>query len=151
LNREGREERGEDKGHLLRRLAFAVAVIVFGGLGLTVVNLLLPKASIFIAVVAGLLAFFRVFFVPGQITWRRDFALWGVVLLTLIVAEYGRSIACSSLPNPYFLCERNQQRADTFLNVFCLASPVFLFWSYIRFRHLKYRLSGKAEEESFTL
>jgi len=133
------------------KLVRNILLLILGGLALAVANLMLPFLSPVIAPVIGLFAFYRIFAIPGKLSWKRDLILFGAVLLVLVVIWVVKSSLCTLVPTGLVGCSKNNWRADTFLNVFCMMPPLVFLWSFVRFRSLKHRLLRKGEEEVISL
>ncbi len=125
--------------------------LVLGAVILALANLFVPFLAPVIAPGLGLLAFQLLFRVPGRATWRRDLALGIGILLVFLVAWAAKALICEAASTRVVACGPNRLMADLFLNLFCLMPPVFLIWSYVRYRSLKHKILGKNEEELLDL
>ncbi len=137
--------------HPTRKLVQNILLLILGGLALAIANLAIPFLSPLIAPLIGLLAFYRIFATLGKLSWRRDLILLGVVLLVFATIWATKSSLCVLLPIRLVGCNKNNWRADTFLNVFCMMPPLIFLWSFVRFRSLKHRLLKKDQEETVSL
>lgn len=121
-----------------RYYAQAIALCLGGGLILAAANLLLP--FIFTPVLAfglGVVAFSRVFMVPGQLTIGRDLLMFAVVVGALILSRFAAVWACDVIVVATARCTNQYLRTAGFINVLSAVLPIVFFWSWVRFRLLR--------------
>ena len=135
------------ESHVGYGVGIGLAFLALGAALLALANLFVPFLAPLIAPTLGLLAFRLLFRFPGKITWKRDLTLGIGVLLVFLVIWAVKNFICGSISVQQLTCSSNHLAADLFLNAFCFVSPLFLLWSYVRYRSLKYKLLKRNEEE----
>jgi hypothetical protein len=121
-----------------RYYAQAIALCLGGGLILAAANLLLP--FIFAAMLAfglGVVAFSRVFMVPGPLTIRRDLLMFAVIVGALVIARFTAVGACEVRLAATARCTERYLRASGLVNGLSVAAPIMFFWSWVRLRLLR--------------
>lgn len=127
----------------MKRIGEAVVIIVGGGLFLAATNLFAPFLSYAISFTVGFVAVVRIFLTPGILTWRRDINLFSVLLLALSFAWLTKWLICVLLAPQQVTCRYDYFRGDIFANVAIIMLPVMLFWSWVRFRLLKDKITHR--------
>ncbi len=131
-----------DKGMILK-LRESVLIVISGASVLAFSNLLIPPLSTVASITISLVAIARVFLAPGKLSWKRDLSLFLVIILVLALAWVEKPLLCMLISYTLTRCANNYFRGEVFSNCMAFLFPLMFYWSWIRFRTLKYKLFNK--------
>lgn len=128
----------------MKQLMIYLTTALISGALLALVDLFIPSLSALAAFVIGWAIFFRIFMVPGHLTWRRDVGLFSIMLGMIATDLIIYTGTCTFLVDN---CQALSLSATALKNGACSLLPVLFFWSFIRLRVLKHRATKERKEE----
>lgn len=129
-------------------LVRSMMLSIGGGLALALVNLLMPSVlPPIVGLLIGGILFSKVYLASGRITWQRDLLLAmtvGCLSVTLYLAMIS---SCALLRGLLMHCRGKYPETIFYVDLGFVMLPIVLFWSWIRFRWLRYSLSKHDKEQ----
>lgn len=121
---------------------WAITIMIGGGFGLALAGLFLPyDIAPVLAITLGAFAVAKVFWTPGQISYKRDLALWGIIILMLGFTRVSLMSLCLRVLLANERCQPAFIQAILFISTVYAIGSLLFFWSWLRLQSLRQHFS----------